>query len=172
MGWIGWVALLVELATVVTVDKQAQGKCQCLRASRKTARGSGQTRQVVAQLGVIPLHRVGIGFAIRNFVATEVIPQVVIGFEGIAVILHRFRCIVYQFLEVWLRPFPDHFPTQKAARLPVYEGEEVDPVFLLPIKVKSSSISAVLTSLGTGASGRRAALALTHKETVRWCRPR
>jgi hypothetical protein len=47
-----------------------------------------------------------------------------------------------------LSAFPDHFPAQKAARLAIYERQEVNPVFLLPMKVNNSSASASLTCPG------------------------
>jgi hypothetical protein len=168
MSRIGRIKLLVELASIVAVDKQTQGALQCLGTTRKASRRSCQTRQVVAQLGVIPFHRVSIGFAFRNFISAQVIPQAVISIKGVTVILLGLGRIVYQLLNGWLSALPNHFASQITACLPIYEREDVDPVFLLPIKVNNSSISAVLTSLGTGASGKLAALACTHNETVRW----
>ncbi len=168
MSWIGRVQLLVELSSVVAVDKQAQGAFERIWTTRKTSRRSCQTRQVVAQLGVASFDRVGIGFAFRDFISAKVIPQAVISIKSIAVILLGLGRIVHQLLNGWLSAFPDHFPAQITACLPIYDREDVDPVFLLPIKVNNSSISAVLTSLGTGASGKLAALAWTHNDTVRW----
>ena len=168
MSRVCWELLLVELSTVEAVHKQTQSAHQCIGATRETARGSCQPRQVMAQLSVVRFNRVGVGFAFRDFISTEVIPQASIGIKGIAVILLGLLRIVHHLLNGWLSALPDHFPAQITARLPIHDGQDVDPVFLLPIKVKSSSISAVLTSLGTGASGKLAALALTHKETVRW----
>ena len=168
MSGIGWEQLLIQLASVEAVDEQPQCALQCKGATRETTRRPCQAGQVVSQFGVICLHRKGVGFAFRNFIAAEVIPQAVIGIKGIAIILLGLGCFVYQLLNVWLNALPDHFPAQITARLPIYDREDVDPVFLWPIKVNSSSISAVFTSLGTGASGRLAALALTHSETVRW----
>ena len=139
-----------------------------MRAARKAPRRSCQARQIVTQLGVAGFHRIGIRFAFRNFIFAKVIPQAVIGIECIAVILLGFRCLVNHLLNGWLSALPDHFPAQIAARLPVYDRDDVDPVFFLPINVNNSSISAVLTSVGTGASGKLAALACTHNETVRW----
>lgn len=167
MGWIGRVQLLVELSPVVAVDKYTQGALQCVWATREAARRSSQPGQVVAQLGVVSFHRVGIGFAFRDCIATQVIPQAVIGIECIAEVLLGLGRIINQLLNGWLSALPDHFPAQITTGLPVYDGQDVDPVFLLPIKVNNSSISAVLTSLGTGASGRLAALAWTHNDTVR-----
>ena len=157
----------IELASVVAIDKQTQGTFQGMRAARKASRRSGQARQVVAQLGVAGFHRVGIGFALRDFISAQVIPQVIISIKGVAVILLGFGCLVNHLLNSWLCAIPDHFPVQIATRLPVYDRDDVDPVFLLPINVNNSSISAVLTSVGTGASGKLAALACTHNETVR-----
>ena len=146
MGWISRVALFVELPPVVAIDKQAQGTFEGVRATRETSRRSRQTRQVVAQLGVVSFHRIGIGFACRNFISTPVIPQAVIGIECVTKVLLSLGRIVYHLLNVRLSALPNHFPTQIAARLPIYNGQDVDPVFLLPIKVNNSSISAVLTS--------------------------
>lgn len=159
MSWIGREALLIELTSVVAKDEQTQGAFKRIRATRKASRRSSQACQVVAQFGIIAFHRIGIGLAIRNFVSAQVIPQAVISIKGITVILLGLGRIVYQLLNGWLSALPDHFVAQVTTRLPVYDRDDVDPVFLLPIKVNNSSISAVLTSLGTGTSGKLAALA-------------
>ena len=165
---IGWMKLLIELSSVEAVNKHPQSAFQCIGATRKASRRSCQPRQVMAQLSITCFHRVSIGFPFRDFISSKVIPQAVIGIKCIAIILLGLRRIVYQFLDGWLSALPDHFPTQITARLPVYDGQDVDPVFLWPIKLNNSSISAVWTSLGNGASGKRAALACTHNDTVRW----
>ena len=167
MRWIGRIKLLIELPSVVAVNKQTQGTLQRIGATREASRRSCQTRQVVAQLGVVSFHRVSIGFAFRDFISAPVIPQAVISIQGVTEVLLSLGRIVDHLLNGWLSAFPDHFPAQITACSPVYEREDVDPVFLSPIKVNNSSISAVLTSLGTGASGKLAALACTHNETVR-----
>ena len=159
MGWVSRVPLFVELPPVVAIDKQAQGTFQSIRATRKTPGRSGQSRQVVTQLGIVSFHRVGIGFAFRDFISAQVIPQAVIGIVCVAVVLLGLGCIVNQLLNGRLSTLPDHFPAQITAGLPIYEHEDVDPVFLCPMKVNNSSISAVLTSLGSGAAGMLAALA-------------
>jgi hypothetical protein len=122
----------------------------------------------MSQLGVICFYCVGVGFAFGNCVPTQVIPQAVIGIECVRVILLGLGRSVNQLLKGWLSALPDHFVTQVTTRLPIYDRQDVDPVFLWPIKVNNSSISAALTSLGTGTAGKLAALALTHNETVRW----
>jgi len=167
MSWISRVLLFVELTPVVAEDKQAQGAFECIRATREASRRSGQPRQIVTQLGVTSFHRIGIGFAFRDFISAQVIPQAVIGIECVTKVLLGLGSIVYHLLNGGLSALPNYFPTQIAPRLPIYDGQDVDPVFLLPIKVNNSSISAVLTSVGTGVSGKLAALACTHNETVR-----
>ena len=167
MSWISRVKLLIELTSVVAVDKQAQGTFKRIGTTREASRRSCQTRQVVAQFSVVSFHRICIGFAFRNLISSPVIPQAAIGIKGVTVILLGLRRMVDHPLNIWLSALPDHFPAQITARLPVYNRDDVDPVFLLPIKVNNSSISAVFTSLGTGVSGKLAAAALTHSETVR-----
>ena len=159
--------LFIKLSTVITVDKQSQGTFERMGTTRETTRGSCQTSQVVAQLSVVSFHRVGVRFTFRNFIPAIVIPQALIGIKCIAEILFGLGCSVNHLLNILLGAFPDYFATQIAARLAVYDRDDVDPIFLLPIKVNSSSISTVLTSLGTGVSGKFATLALTHSETVR-----
>ena len=87
-----------------------------------------------------------ISFAFRNFLSAEVIPQAILGIKSIGVILFGFMRIVYHLLNGWLSALPDYFPAQVTARLLVYDGDDIDPVFLLPIKVNNSSISARLSS--------------------------
>ena len=129
MSWISRIKLLIELSPVVAEDKQTQGTCQRIRAARKAYRGSGQTRQVVAQLGVIAFNQESIGLAFRNCISTPVIPQVVIGLKGIRIILLSLGRAINQFLQDWLSAFPDHFTPQVTARVPIDEGQDVDPVF-------------------------------------------
>ena len=168
MSRIGRVSLLIELASVETIDKQAQGTFKHIGTPREAARRSCQASQIVAQFSVVPFHRIGVGFAFRNLISAPVIPQSVIGLKCVTVILLGLRRIVNHLLNSWLSALPDDFPAQITARLAVYDRDDVDPVFLWPIKVNNSSISAALTSLGTGTSAKLAALALTHNETVRW----
>src|SRR3989337_2993135 len=63
MGRIGWVAMLVELATIETIDKQSQRTFKCMGTARETTRRSGQTSQVVSQLSIVAFHRECVGFA-------------------------------------------------------------------------------------------------------------
>ena len=121
----------------------------------------------MTQLGIVTLHRIGICFAFGYFIPAEMIPKPIISLKRIRVIPFCLGGIINHFLNGWLSTLPNDFPAQIAACLAIYERDDVDPVFFCPIKVNNSSISATLTSWGTGASGELAALALTHNETVR-----
>ena len=100
------------------------------------------------------------------------IPQALIDIKSITVIALGFRGFVYHLLDRFLGALPDHSEAQIAAGEPIYDRDDEDLLFLSPMKVNTSSISASFTSTGTGGSGILSAWALTHKETVRWCRPR
>ncbi len=122
----------------------------------------------MAQFSVIAFDRIGVRFALRDFIDAPVIPQAIVCIEGIAVIALGFGCFIHHLLDHFLGSLPDHFEAQIAAGEAIYDGDDEDLVFLSPMKVNSSSISASLTSLGTGGSGSWAAWAWTHRETVRW----
>jgi hypothetical protein len=121
----------------------------------------------MAQLCVVGFHRVGVALALGDFIHTPVIPQAFVGIKGIAEVTFRFRSFVDNFLDGRLGAFPHHSEAQIAAGETIYDRDDEDLVFLSPIKVYNSSISASLTWSGTGGSGSWAAWALTHKETVR-----
>ena len=167
MGWVVWKTLLMQLTPIETIHKELQGCLQGLRATRKTARASSQASQIMAQLGIIAFDRVGVGFTLGDRISPTVIPQAVISLKGIAIVASGFGCFVYHLLNGSLGSLPDNPKAQVAASKPVYEGDDEDLVFLSPIKVNNSSISASFTAAGTGGSGNRSACALTHKETVR-----
>ena len=95
------------------------------------------------------------------------IPKTIIGIKSIAVIDFGFGSIIHHGLDSLLGTFPDHIPAEEAAGLPVYERDDVDPLFLSPIKVNSSSISGSLISLGMGTVPKFSASAATQSETVR-----
>ena len=54
MGRIPGIALLVELALVVTEDKQAQGAHQGIGAAGEAARATTEPGQVVTQIRIHP----------------------------------------------------------------------------------------------------------------------
>ena len=133
MSWVDRIKLLIELASVVAVDKQTQSAVQRIGAPRKASRRSCQPGQIVTQFSIVAFHRVGIDFAFRHFVSAAVIPQAIIGIKGVTEILFGLGCSIHHRLNGGLRALPDHFPAQITARLPIYEREDVDPVFLWPI---------------------------------------
>jgi len=160
-------ALLVKLSAIETMDEQTDCTIECIGTTRETTRFSCQTSQVVTQICVATLDREGLCLTLRNFVSAEMVPKTIIGIKSIAVIDFGLRSIIHHVLDSLLGAFPDHIPAEEAAGLPVYERDDVDPLFLSPIKVNSSSISASLTSSGMGTAAKFSACAATQSETVR-----
>ena len=167
MSRVIWKALLMQLASIETIHKELQGRFQCFRAARKTARAARQASQIVTQFGIIGFDRVSVGFALGDFIHTPVIPQAIIGIKGVAIIALGLGRFIHHLLDGCLCSLPDDLKAQIAASKPIYDRDDEDLVFLSPIKVNNSSISASLTSLGTGGSGNLSAWAWTHRETVR-----
>lgn len=96
----------------------------------------------MTQLSVIAFDRVGIGFALGDFIRTTVIPQAGISTKGIAIVAPGFGRFVHHLLNGYLGSLPDDPKAQVAASEPVHQGYDEDSVFLSPIKVNNSSISA------------------------------
>jgi len=159
--------LLMQLTPIETIHKELERRLQSFRAARKTARAAGQASQIMAQLSIIAFDRVGLVFPLGDFIRTLVVPQAIIGIKGVAVIALGFGSLIHQLLDGFLSALPNHSKAQVAAGEAIYDGDDEDLFFFSPMKLNNSSISASLTSAGTGGSGNWAAWACTHKETVR-----
>ena len=159
--------LLMQLTPIETIHKELQSRLQGFRTARKTARASRQASQIMAQLSIITFDRVGLVFPLGDFIHTPVVPQAIIGIKGVAVIALGLGSLIHHLLDRFLGSLPDHFEAQIAAGEAIYDGDDEDLFFFSPMKLNNSSISASLTSAGTGGSGNWAAWAWTHKETVR-----
>lgn len=154
MGRIFWETLFIQLSTIEGVDEHAYCTLQRIRATRKAARFSSQASQIMSQFCIIAFDRVSLGFALRNLVSATVIPKPGIFFKTIAEVPFRLGSFVDQLLNGFPCADPDDRPPQNAPCFAVYQRQDVDRVFLFPMKVNNSSISASFTSSGTGASGR------------------
>jgi hypothetical protein len=77
-------------------------------------------------------------FCTKNY---EVIPEAIISIKGVTVILFGLGRIVNHLLVGWLSALLDHFPGQITARLPIYEREDVDPVFFIANKSEGSVLA-------------------------------
>ncbi len=120
----------------------------------------------MTQFGIIRLHRIRVRLAFRDGISAKVIPKQIIYIEGVREIPVGLGCPVDDGLNGFPTTIPQHFPAQNAVRGPIDDGYNVDPVFFSPMKVKSSSSSAVCTSCGIGASGNFSAYSLTQLATV------
>ena len=154
-------ALFMKLAAVEAKDKQTQSTLQSIGAARKTAGTASQAGQIVTEFCVIGFHRIGICLALRGFVSAPVIPEPLIGIQAVTVIPPGLGCLIDKLLKGRLAAYPNDGPGQNTAGVAIYKRENEDSVFLSPMKVNSSSISAVFTSLGTGASGKPSATSAT-----------
>lgn len=134
MSWVIWKALLMQLASIETIHKELQSCLQGFRAARKAARAACQTSQVVAQFSIIAFDRVGVGFALGDFIHTPVIPQAIIGIKGVAVIALGLRRFIHQLLDGCLRSLPDNLKAQIEAGKPIYDRDDEDLVFFIPDK--------------------------------------
>lgn len=86
-------------------------------------------------------------------IVAAVIPQPLVGVEGITEIEPGLGSQVNQPLESLMITYPDDFAAQETACLAIDQRQDVDLVFLSPIKVNNSSISACSTFLGMGVLG-------------------
>ena len=151
------ITLFVKLSAVVTEREQAQSTLERLRATRKTTRLASQASEIMSQFCIIGFDGKGVGLAGGDFISTKVIPKTSIGIKAVTVIPFRLGRLIHHLLNSFLRAFPDHRPAQQTARFAVYNRQNVDSVFLSPIKLYSSSISASFTSCGMGAFGKASA---------------
>ena len=85
----------------------------------------------MTELGVIPFHRIGIGFAFRDFIPAKVIAEKCIRIQAIPEVLLCFRSLIHHFLETVLCALPDDFPAKDTACCPIYDGDDVDFVFFV-----------------------------------------
>lgn len=149
----------MQLTSVETIHKELQGSLQRFWTARKAPRAARQTGQIMTQLCVVAFDGISVGLALGDFIHTPVIPQAFVSIKGIAEIAFRFGSLVNDFLDGRLGAFPHHSEAQVATGEPVYDRDDEDLVFLSPIKVNNSSISASLTLSGTGGSGKLSAWA-------------
>ncbi len=120
VGRIGWEALFVELSAVEAEDKEAQSTFERIGATRETTRLASQARQIMTELCIVCLHRIGIRFALGDFISTKVIPEPLVGIETIRVIPLGFWRLIDNLLQGCLSANPDDTPAQNAASLAIY----------------------------------------------------
>jgi len=121
----------------------------------------------MSQVSVDSLHGISFFLVMTQLIGCTIVERV-IDRKSITVILFGLRGTLQASLHsFWSSPF-DNFPTQNTARSPIYNRDDVDFVFLLPIKVKSSSSSATFGFWGTLALGNCSAYSLTQFATLWW----
>ena len=154
-------ALLVKLPAIEAEDKQAYSAFQSIGTTRKTTRLTSQACQIVTKFCIIRFHRIRVRLAFGDFISAKVIPEPLIRLKAIRVIPSRFGSLIHHLLQGCLGANPDYSPAQNTASFAVYQSDNVDFVFLSPMKVNISSISASFTSFGNGALGNASATSVT-----------
>lgn len=160
--------VFVQLAMVIAVHKQLDGTFKRLRTSRKASGPPHQPGQIMAEFCVHTFNRKGIRFSFRDTQFLRVINQGWIKRKFITVILFGFGAFINQCLKTDFISLPEYPPPHHTASFSLYCCDDVDALFLVSMKVKSSSNSIVCRSSGGGVSGNWAAKALTQLITVVW----
>jgi hypothetical protein len=119
----------------------------------------------MTQICVDCFDRVGFLFIGSHFIRSAII-QSVIAWESVTVILFGLRSTLQTGLQCFGCSMWHNIPTQHTARIPIHYCEYINFVFFSPTKVYSSSSSAFLTLLGTGAGGSLLVYWLTQLATL------
>lgn len=135
--------MLVELTTVVAVNQDLQRTGEGQWAPGKATRASYQTSQVVAQFGIDAFYRKGVGLAIGDSVFSWKVDEAGIQRKVVAPVVLGLGGFVDQVLKLILGSVPQDPPGDNATCFPLYGCDDVDALFLVSMKVKSSSNSRV-----------------------------
>ncbi len=154
-----------QLTVVIAINEEPQILDQGLHASGKATRFSSQAFQIVPQVRIDCFHRIGLLLVGTEFVRCSIV-QGVVNWKSIRVILPGLGSPFQASLQRFRGSFRDNSPTQHTASCPIHNRQEVDFVFFVPRKVNSSSSSATLGFLGSGAAGKLAVYALTQLTTL------
>src|SRR3954465_14152044 len=97
----------------------------------------------MTQIGIGALHGIGLRLAWRDKMTTKPIIQRAVGRKVITEVPARSRGMIKPSLHRWRRALRHDIPTDNTAIRSIHGSQDVDPVFLLPMKLNSSSSSAV-----------------------------
>ena len=142
-----------DLSLIVTIDKQAHMLLQSLSFAGEAPWFTSQSFHVVTQISIDRFHRIGFSL-VRSQLKRSTIVQCAIHWKRIAVVLLCSQGPIQTSLHGFFGPIYDNIPTQDAVAVSIYDGQDVEPVFLLPMKVYNSSNSAVCTLSGFCSGGR------------------
>jgi len=165
-GLVSRSSLLIELSAVESVNEQFQSAGQSIITARKTSGLSSKASKIMTQFSVVRFNWISVVLPFWDFVSAIVIPKARIGVKPIAEIPFCFWRIIQDELNRFFCTFPHDGPAQNTTGFAVNDGDYVDPVFLRPIKVNNSSISAFSTFSGCGLAGNCSACALTQLATL------
>lgn len=164
-----WELAFEKLATVPGIDKEFDRAPQGMNAAGETARFPNKPSQVMAQFSIIGLNGVGLAFVGQGAVRTRRVDERVVGGKSIGEVLLSKRTAIQHGLERRCGALPSHIPADNAVRRAVNVGQDVDFVFLSPMKVNNSSnsfTSNVMSGGSGGWLGRLLAYAFSQLATV------
>lgn len=147
---------LAELPLVVEANKQVNGTPERMNTAREAARPSGESGEVVPQVSIRALNRVGLALVIHHLMSAPP-AEFFVSVEGIREVVGGVRCIVNDRLHHFWCAMKAYVPRDDATCVTIYDGDDVGGRFFEPTKVNSSSISST-SGLATGgaATGRAA----------------
>jgi hypothetical protein len=124
-----------ELAVVPGEDEELDRITQGVQRAGETARPTREAGEVMPELGVVALNRVGLAFVGQRRVLPGIVDQVRVGRQLIRVVLPGGRRMVEQRLEPRGLAVSGDIVGNDAAGGAVYLGDEVDPLFFCPSNV-------------------------------------
>ena len=145
MRGIGGVTAQVQLAAIVGKDKEANCCTEGLNAARETTRGACQACQIVTQVSVDAFHRIGLALA-RDALMLSRINQGFIEGKGITEIVLCRRTPVEDGLGDGFTALIGHCPADNTTCGAIYQCQQIDALFLLPMKLNNSSCSSTCGS--------------------------
>ncbi|GEM_PF-3662049 len=141
----------VELTSIPRIDKEPNRSTQGIDGRGKISGSTVKWGKVIAQFGIVVLHRIGLAFVDDCLMRPDVDARQV-EIEGIAEVLGCPHTRIQQGLQGIGAALPDNRHSDNAAGRTVNRRHQVGRLFF-STKVKSSSTSMVSTSVGTGAAG-------------------
>ena len=121
MKGVLWESPFHDLSLVVAVHKQADVFVERIQSSGKAPGFTGQSFQIMTQIGVHRFHRIGF-FLVGAHLIRRTIVQGIVAMKGIAIILLGLWSSFQAGLEVRTGSFTDRIPTQNAVGRSIHYG--------------------------------------------------
>jgi hypothetical protein len=124
-----------ELTAVPGVDEELDRVAQRLEGAGEAARAPGQAGQIVTQLSVVGLHRIGLTLVGQRLMRAGVVHQVGVGPQLVRVVLLSLRRVIDEGLQAGGFAIASDIVADDAAGGAIYGRDDVDAVFFSPANV-------------------------------------